>query len=66
MRKYRGYYDNGVRTGMEIEYYSKHRNRSKENMEDMKREAYNKYGKNSQYYQYEFGYIIENKYGKEV
>ena len=40
MRRYRGYYDNGVSAGIEIEYYSEHRNHSKANMEDMKSEAY--------------------------
>ena len=66
MRKYRGYYDNGSRAGIEIEYYSEHRNFSKANKEDMRHEAYKKYGYDSLYYKYDFGYMIQNIYGQEV
>lgn len=37
LRKYRAFWDDGHDTG-EFEYYSSHRNYSKGNMEDMKRE----------------------------
>ena len=43
LRKYRGFYDNG-REQLEIEYYSEHRNYSKNNMEDMKNAYLRKFG----------------------
>lgn len=61
MRKYRGFYDNGQNV-CEIEYYSDYKNRSKKNMEDMKKEYIKKYGYNqSKYVKFIFGYLLEDE-----
>lgn len=59
LRKYRGFYDDGHDAG-EFEYYSYHKNYSKQNMEDMKNEYIKKYGYN-QYKnkEFNFGYLIK-------
>ena len=62
LRKYRGFYDNGI-DQLEIEYYSEHRNYSKNNMEDMKNAYLRKFG----FYRgikFEFGYLIESGFYK--
>ena len=62
LRKYRGFYDNG-RNQLEIDYYSDHRNYSKNNMEDMKKEYIKKYGYTSlKYIRFEFGYLLESEF----
>lgn len=58
LRKYRGFYDDGHDRG-EFEYYSIHRNYSKKNMEDMKKEYLKKFG-SYKGYKFEFGYLIES------
>ena len=60
LRKYRAFWDDGHDKG-EFEYYSSHRNYSKGNMEDMKREYIKKYGY-SQYKckEFNFGYLLED------
>lgn len=60
MRKYRGFWDDGHDTG-EFEYYSDHRNYSKQNMEDMKRTYFKKYGySKSKYIKFTFGYLLDD------
>ena len=60
MRKYRGFWDDGHDIG-EFEYYSDHRNYSKQNMEDMKRTYFKKYGySKSKYIKFSFGYLLDD------
>lgn len=59
IRLYRGFYKTGNSEG-EFEYWSSHRNYSKANMEDLKREYFKRYG----YYNYNniefsFGDIVD-------
>lgn len=66
LRKYRGFWDDGHDMGT-FEYYSSHRNYSKENMEDMKKEYIKKYGYSSyKHKEFSFGYLLEDYKGRMV
>lgn len=58
MRKYRGFWDDGHDSG-EFEYYSNHRNYSKQNIEDMKREYFRKHSYNKNI-KFSFGYLLDD------
>lgn len=60
MRKYIGFWDDGHDYG-EFYYYSKYRNYSKKNMEDMKSSYLRQYGKSAYrgVINFSFGYLIK-------
>lgn len=60
LRKYRGFWEDGHDSG-EFEYYSEHRNYSKNNMEDMKNEYLRKFGFHRGI-KFDFGYLIESEF----
>lgn len=62
LRKYRGFWDDGHDTG-DFLYHSKHRNYSKQNMEDMKSTYFRKYGRSKmKFIKFSYGYLVKEMF----